>query len=55
MDITTARATQKAIWRYLDRVGGYQPYGWDWPTLRMLYPRMAVVLRACMEAQKEVA
>ena len=47
LDATSACATEKAIWRYLDRVGGYQPYGWDWPTLRMLYPRIAATLKVC--------
>ncbi len=44
------KATEKAIWRYLGEVGGYQPYGWDWPTLRMLYPRIAFVLKECHKA-----
>jgi hypothetical protein len=44
------KATEKAIWRYLAEVGGYQPYGWDWPTLRLLYPRIASVLRECHKA-----
>lgn len=51
MDKAEARAIEKAIWRYLSKAGGYQPYGWDWPTLRMLYPRIAAVLKACLIAQ----
>jgi hypothetical protein len=43
----TALATSKAIWRYLRRVGGYQPYGWDWPTLRIVYPQIARELKHC--------
>jgi hypothetical protein len=54
-----ATAIAKAMWRYLDKVGGYQPYGWDWPTLRVLYPRIAAQLKACYrilaDANKEIA
>ena len=44
-----AYAISQSIWRRLHVVGGYQPYGWDWPTLRLLYPRMAQVLRQCYQ------
>lgn len=47
MNETQAYAIAKSIWRYLNRVGGYQPYGWDWPTLRLLYPRIAQTLADC--------
>ena len=47
MNRQDAIATSKAIWRHLNAVGGYQPYGWDWPTLRMLYPQIARQLKAC--------
>ena len=47
MDAKTAMATEKAIWRYLLKVGGYQPFGWDWPTLRIVYPQIAATLKRC--------
>ena len=44
-----AIAISKAIWRYLNRYhsGSYPNYGWDWPTLRVLFPQIARTLKLC--------
>lgn len=48
MTIENPRATIKAIWRYLAKADGYQPFGHDWPTLRLTHPQVAAVLREAM-------
>lgn len=35
------------IWKYLNKEFGYQPFGIDWRTLRLLYPRIAGILGEC--------
>lgn len=47
MQTEQARATAKAIWRHLAKVDGYQPYGYDWRTLRLTHPQLAATLKAC--------
>ena len=47
MSPTDALATAKSIWRHLAKVNGYQPYGYDWRTLRITQPQLADVLADC--------
>lgn len=32
------------VWRRIRLVDGYQPFGHDWPTLRMTHPQLAQLL-----------
>ena len=51
-----ARAISKSIWRnLLNKYNtGFPNYGWDWPTLRVLFPDAASVLKECYRIiQKE--
>lgn len=43
----TAPAMAKEIWRDLNRYDGYQPFGYDWRTLRLTSPQHAQQLRDC--------
>lgn len=42
-----AYAIGQSIWRYLQKRDGYQPFGYDWRTLRQSSPRIAAVLTDC--------
>ncbi len=42
-----AYAIANSIWRYLNRVHGYQMFGYDWRTLAITYPQICAKLREC--------
>jgi len=39
----------RQCYRYLQRTSGAQPFGFDWPTLRLTHPQIARVMRACLQ------
>lgn len=42
-----AYVIQRVIWKHLRKIDGYQPFGYDWPTLRLVRPQTARVLADC--------
>jgi hypothetical protein len=38
------------VWERMTRNDGYQPYGYDWPTVRASYPGWYVILKAVRSA-----
>jgi len=39
----------RQCYRYLQRTSGAQPFGFDWPTLRLTHPQLARVMWECLQ------
>jgi len=57
MLIENPKAVEKAIWRYLDAYSspcrGDITRGWDWRTLRIIFPQISSVLHEAQRLQLE--
>ena len=48
-NIDAPEKVYRKCYRYLNKHSGYQPYGFDWPTLQMTHPHLARVMWECLQ------
>ncbi len=54
MNTTQLERLYRKLWERMTRYDGYQPFGYDWPTVRIVYPGFYAALKMVGAAYLEV-